>query len=176
MVQDIKERYEAGQPVLVGTTSVEKSERLSKALKRRGVPHEVLNAKNHAREASIIAEAGRKGAVTVATNMAGRGTDIMLGGNSEFRADLELRQRGLDPVETPEEYEKAYPEAAGEGQGGGQVPSTEHLVPSWARLYVVRAPSGIRVRSAHRHQLRAGSGRQAATPASRRFYLSLATA
>src|SRR5690606_38973102 len=111
VVEDIAERHRKGQPVLVGTTSVEKSERLSKALKRRGIPHEVPSAKNHAREASIIAEAGRKGAVTVATNMAGRGTDIMLGGNPEFRADQELRQRGLDPVETPEEYEKAYPEA-----------------------------------------------------------------
>ncbi|MGW0073562.1 preprotein translocase subunit SecA, partial [Streptosporangium sandarakinum] len=110
-VEDIKERYDRGQPVLVGTTSVEKSERLSKELKRRGVQHEVLNAKNHAREAAIVAEAGRKHAVTVATNMAGRGTDIMLGGNPDFRADQELRSRGLDPVETPEEYEKAWPEA-----------------------------------------------------------------
>ena len=95
VVDDIAERHEAGQPVLVGTASVAKSERLSSLLLRRGIPHEVLNAKNHAREAAIIANAGRKGAVTVATNMAGRGTDIMLGGNPEFSADLALRDRGL---------------------------------------------------------------------------------
>src|SRR5215468_807843 len=87
-VEDIVERYANGQPVLVGTTSVEKSEILSRMLKRSGVPHEVLNAKYHEREAAIVAQAGRKGAVTVATNMAGRGTDIMLGGNPEFIADV----------------------------------------------------------------------------------------
>ena len=111
LVEDIVERHAAGQPVLVGTTSVEKSERVSRALKRKGVPHEVLNAKYHEREAAIIAQAGRKGAVTVATNMAGRGTDIMLGGNPEFIADLELHQRGLSPMDTPEDYEAAWPEA-----------------------------------------------------------------
>ena len=111
LVEDIVERHAAGQPVLVGTTSVEKSERVSRALKRQGVPHEVLNAKYHEREAAIIAQAGRKGAVTVATNMAGRGTDIMLGGNPEFLADLQLHQRGLSPADTPEDYEAAWPEA-----------------------------------------------------------------
>ncbi|MDP4505664.1 preprotein translocase subunit SecA [Nonomuraea turcica] len=168
VVEDIKERYEAGQPVLVGTTSVEKSERLSKALKRRGVPHEVLNAKNHAREAAIIAEAGRKGAVTVATNMAGRGTDIMLGGNSEFRADLELRQRGLDPIETPEEYEKAYPEALEKARAAVKAEHDE-----------VTALGGLYVLGTERHesrridnQLRGRSGRQG-DPGESRFYLSL---
>ncbi|MFI7134536.1 preprotein translocase subunit SecA [Nonomuraea sp. NPDC050153] len=168
VVQDIKERYEAGQPVLVGTTSVEKSERLSKALKRRGVQHEVLNAKNHAREASIIAEAGRKGAVTVATNMAGRGTDIMLGGNSEFRADLELRQRGLDPVETPEEFEKAYPEALEKARAAVKAEHDE--VTSLGGLYVL----GTERHESRRidNQLRGRSGRQG-DPGESRFYLSL---
>ncbi|MEU6713100.1 preprotein translocase subunit SecA [Nonomuraea sp. NPDC046802] len=168
VVEDIKERYEAGQPVLVGTTSVEKSERLSKALKRRGVQHEVLNAKNHAREASIIAEAGRKGAVTVATNMAGRGTDIMLGGNSEFRADLELRQRGLDPVETPEEYEKAYPEALEKARAAVKAEHDE--VTQLGGLYVL----GTERHESRRidNQLRGRSGRQG-DPGESRFYLSL---
>src|SRR4029077_10746929 len=111
VVDDLGERHEAGQPVLVGTASVAKSERLSSLLLRRGIPHEVLNAKNHAREAAIIANAGRKGAVTVATNMAGRGTDIMLGGNPEFSAELACWDRGLTPDETPDEYEAAWPDA-----------------------------------------------------------------
>src|SRR5690606_32265951 len=111
VVADIVERHAYGQPVLVGTTSVEKSELLSAKLKKAGVPHNVLNAKEHEREAKIVAMAGRKGAVTVATNMAGRGTDIMLGGNAEHIAVDELAERGLDPVETPEEYEAAWPEA-----------------------------------------------------------------
>ncbi|HEX4815960.1 MAG TPA: preprotein translocase subunit SecA [Nonomuraea sp.] len=168
VVQDIKDRYERGQPVLVGTTSVEKSERLSKALKRRGVPHEVLNAKNHAREAAIIAEAGRKGAVTVATNMAGRGTDIMLGGNSEFRADQELRQRGLDPVETPEEYEKAYPEALEKARAAVKAEHDE--VVELGGLYVL----GTERHESRRidNQLRGRSGRQG-DPGESRFYLSL---
>ena len=101
---DIAERHRKGQPVLVGTVSVEKSEELSALLRKRGIPHEVLNAKQHEREASIIARAGTVGAVTVATNMAGRGTDIMLGGNPEFMADFELQRRGLNPAENPEEY------------------------------------------------------------------------
>ncbi|MEV4286978.1 preprotein translocase subunit SecA [Nonomuraea bangladeshensis] len=168
VVEDIKERYERGQPVLVGTTSVEKSERLSKALKRRGVVHEVLNAKNHEREAAIIAEAGRKGAVTVATNMAGRGTDIMLGGNSEFRADQELRQRGLDPVETPEEYDKAYPEALEKARAAVKAEHDE--VTELGGLYVL----GTERHESRRidNQLRGRSGRQG-DPGESRFYLSL---
>ena len=110
VVDDISERHEAGQPVLIGTTSVERSEYLSRQLAKRGVPHNVLNAKFHEQEAAIVAEAGRSGAVTVATNMAGRGTDIVLGGNVDFLLDMRLRDRGLDPVETPEEYEAAWHE------------------------------------------------------------------
>jgi preprotein translocase subunit SecA len=167
-VDDIAERHEAGQPVLVGTTSVEKSELLSKMLKRRGVPHEVLNAKYHEREAVIVAQAGRRGAVTVATNMAGRGTDIMLGGNPEFIADQELHQRGLSPVETPEDYEAAWPEAVAKAK---RAVAEEHEE-------VVEA-GGLYVLGTERHesrridnQLRGRSGRQG-DPGESRFYLSL---
>ncbi|SDQ89854.1 preprotein translocase subunit SecA [Thermostaphylospora chromogena] len=168
VVEDIKQRHKKGQPVLVGTTSVEKSERLSKMLRREGIPHEVLNAKNHAREAAIVAEAGRKGAVTVATNMAGRGTDIMLGGNPEFRADLELRSRGLDPVETPEEYERAYPEALEKAKAA--VAAEHEEVTKLGGLYVL----GTERHESRRidNQLRGRSGRQG-DPGESRFYLSL---
>lgn len=167
-VEDIKERYDRGQPVLVGTTSVAKSERLSKELKRKGVPHEVLNAKHHAREAAIIAEAGRKGAVTVATNMAGRGTDIMLGGNPDFRADVELRNRGLDPVETPDEYDKAWAEALDKAREAVQAEHDE--VTEIGGLYVL----GTERHESRRidNQLRGRSGRQG-DPGESRFYLSL---
>ena len=101
--KEIKELNEKGQPVLVGTISVEKSERLSGILKKMGVRHEVLNAKNHEREASIVAQAGRKGAVTVSTNMAGRGTDILLGGNAEFLAGSGSARQSIDPEAMPQE-------------------------------------------------------------------------
>ena len=120
VVEDIAERHAKGQPILVGTVSVEKSEHLSGKLRKLGVPHSVLNAKVHADEAKIVAMAGHKGAVTVATNMAGRGTDIMLGGSVEFLADDELRKQGLEPLgETAEEYEAAWPDHPGAGQGAG---------------------------------------------------------
>lgn len=96
VIEKIKECYEKGQPVLVGTVSIEKSEKLSKLLKRAGIPHKVLNAKNHEKEAEIVAQAGKLNAVTIATNMAGRGTDIMLGGNSEYLAKSEMRKKGFD--------------------------------------------------------------------------------
>ncbi|MDN6410418.1 MAG: preprotein translocase subunit SecA, partial [Yaniella sp.] len=110
VIEDVAERHKNNQPVLIGTTSVEKSEYVSKLLAKEGIKHEVLNAKNYAREAAIIADAGRPGAVTVATNMAGRGTDIILGGNSEFAAVTEMNRRGLDPEEDAEEYEKVWTE------------------------------------------------------------------
>jgi preprotein translocase subunit SecA len=168
LVEDIVERHQAGQPVLVGTTSVEKSELVSRQLKRQGVPHEVLNAKYHEREAVIIARAGHKGAVTVATNMAGRGTDIMLGGNPEFVADQELHQRGLSPVDTPEDYEAAWPEAVEKAR---KAVMEEHEE--------VVAVGGLYVLGTERHesrridnQLRGRSGRQG-DPGESRFYLSL---
>ncbi len=119
------ERYEKGQPVLIGTTSVERSEYLSRQFTKRKIPHNVLNAKYHEQEANIIAEAGRLGAITVATNMAGRGTDIVLGGNADFLADKRLREKGLDPVETPEEYEAAWDDTLTDHQGGGRQGSRE---------------------------------------------------
>src|SRR6266566_3907645 len=167
-VEDIRERTQAGQPVLVGTTSVEKSEILSRMLKRRGVPHEVLNAKYHEREATIIAQAGRRGAVTVATNMAGRGTDIMLGGNPEFIADLELHQRGLSPVETPEDFEAAWLEAVEKARRA--VAEEHEEVVGVGGLYVL----GTERHESRRidNQLRGRGGRQG-DPGESRFYLSL---
>jgi len=168
VVEDIAERHETGQPVLVGTVSVEKSELLSGLLRKRHVPHEVLNAKHHEREAQIVAQAGRRSAVTVATNMAGRGTDIMLGGNPEFMADAELRQRGLDPVETPEDYEDAW-QGALEKQK--KAVSSEHdEVSELGGLYVL----GTERHESRRidNQLRGRSGRQG-DPGESRFYLSL---
>src|SRR5690349_14589342 len=168
VVEDIAERHEAGQPVLAGTASVEKSEVLSKNLLKRGIPHEVLNAKNHAREAAIIAQAGRLGSVTVATNMAGRGTDIVLGGNPEFIADENLRARGLSPAETPEEYEAAWDDALEEAKT--QVKAEHEQVVEAGGLYVL----GTERHESRRidNQLRGRSGRQG-DPGESRFYLSL---
>ena len=168
VVDDIVERHEEGQPVLVGTTSVEKSEYLSGLLRRREVPHDVLNAKQHEREAAIVAQAGRKGAITVATNMAGRGTDIMLGGNAEFMAVAEMRRRGLDPEETPEEYETAWPDVL---KGAMEGVAAEHdEVVQLGGLYVL----GTERHESRRidNQLRGRSGRQG-DPGESRFYLSL---
>ncbi|MGY1701632.1 preprotein translocase subunit SecA [Geodermatophilus sp. SYSU D00766] len=168
VIDDIAERHEAGQPVLVGTASVEKSEILDKLLLRRGIPHEVLNAKNHAREAAIVAQAGRLGAVTVATNMAGRGTDIQLGGNPEFIADEVLRARGLSPSETPDEYEAAWDEALQAAKD--QVKAEHEEVAEAGGLYVL----GTERHESRRidNQLRGRSGRQG-DPGESRFYLSL---
>ena len=168
VVEDLAERHQRGQPVLVGTVSVEKSEHLSELLRRRGVPHEVLNAKQHEREAAIVAQAGRKSAVTVATNMAGRGTDIMLGGNPEFTAVASLKQQGLDPVETPEEYEAAW---SGALEAAEKAVAAEHdEVTDLGGLYVL----GTERHESRRidNQLRGRSGRQG-DPGESRFYLSL---
>ena len=168
VANDIVERHDKGQPVLVGTVSVEKSEELSAILKKRGIPHEVLNAKQHEREAAIIARAGTVGAVTVATNMAGRGTDIMLGGNPEFMADFELQRNGLNPVDSPQEYEKAWPVEI-EKQRAAVTKEHESVV-SLGGLYVL----GTERHESRRidNQLRGRSGRQG-DPGESRFYLSL---
>jgi len=168
VVEDILERHEKGQPVLVGTTSVEKSEYLSRLLARKGVRHEVLNAKNHAREAAIVAQAGRLGSVTVATNMAGRGTDVMLGGNAEFLAVAEMNAKGLSPVETPDEYEAAWDDVFEKVKAN--VTEEAEKVISVGGLYVL----GTERHESRRidNQLRGRSGRQG-DPGESRFYLSL---
>ena len=168
VVEDIFERHSSGQPILVGTTSVEKSEYLSKLLAKRGVRHEVLNAKNHAREAAIVAQAGRLGGVTVATNMAGRGTDIMLGGNAEFLTVDILTKQGLNAEEQPEEYQKAWDATFGKVKD--QVAEEAEKVLAAGGLYVL----GTERHESRRidNQLRGRSGRQGDAGESR-FYLSL---
>ena len=164
-VEEIKELYEKGRPVLVGTTSIEKSEKLSVLLKRTGVPHVVLNAKYHAKEAEIVAQAGRKKAITIATNMAGRGTDILLGGNPEFLTLQTLREKGLDPSTTPPE-------------------ELQELERHWIDFCAkereeVVSLGGLHILGTERHearridnQLRGRAGRQG-DPGTSRFYLSL---
>ncbi|WP_292607687.1 preprotein translocase subunit SecA [Nocardioides sp. REDSEA-S30_B4] len=169
VAEDIAEKHRTGQPILVGTVSVEKSDYLSALLKKKGVPHSVLNAKMHADEAKIVAMAGHKGAVTVATNMAGRGTDIMLGGNVEFLADAELRKQGLEPTgETAEAYDEAWPATLEKVKA--QVQAEHDEVKELGGLYVL----GTERHESRRidNQLRGRSGRQG-DPGESRFYLSL---
>jgi preprotein translocase subunit SecA len=164
VIEDLVERHETGQPVLVGTISVEKSEYLSRQLEKRGIAHAVLNAKQHEREALIVTQAGRMGSVTVATNMAGRGVDIILGGNPEGLADQEILREGSSKEENPERWdellERFKPECKTEGEE-------------------VRNIGGLYVLGTERHesrridnQLRGRSGRQG-DPGESRFYLSL---
>jgi preprotein translocase subunit SecA len=165
VAEDIIKCHERGQPVLVGTVSIEKSETLSRLLKKRGVKHEVLNAKYHEREAEIVAQAGRAGGVTIATNMAGRGTDILLGGNPDFLSKELLRKRGLDPATAPPE---ARTSALDEAR---RVTDPEHeKVVELGGLHIV----GTERHESRRvdNQLRGRSGRQG-DPGSSRFYLSL---
>jgi preprotein translocase subunit SecA len=165
LIDDIVDLREQGRPVLVGTVSVEKSERLSELLRRRGIPHQVLNAKHHEREAAIIAQAGRSGTVTISTNMAGRGTDILLGGNPAGLASEALRQRGINPADAPSEvYQAALDEAR-------RLCAEDHER--------VVAAGGLHIIGTERHearridnQLRGRAGRQG-DPGSSRFYLSL---
>ena len=165
-VEDIRARYDRGQPVLVGTISVEKSEKLARLLDKQGIPHEVLNAKQHHREAEIVTQAGRRGAVTVATNMAGRGVDILLGGNPEGLAGRDLRAEGLDPAEP--EGERRLAEL-----------TAKHKVHTDSEREQVLEMGGLHVLGTERHesrridnQLRGRSGRQG-DPGESRFYLSL---
>ncbi|MGC2486224.1 MAG: preprotein translocase subunit SecA [Acidimicrobiales bacterium] len=166
IVEDVHERRDTGQPVLLGTASVEKSELLSRELSKAGIAHEVLNAKQHFREAEIVAQAGRKGAVTVATNMAGRGVDVILGGNFEGLAARDVLAQGLTP-DTPE-YDEAYEKSLAKWK-----PITE------SEGNDVREAGGLYVLGTERHdsrridnQLRGRSGRQG-DPGESRFYLSL---
>ena len=185
VVEEIAERHGTGQPILVGTVSVENSERLSKLLTRRGVPHEVLNAKNHEREAEIIAQAGKLGAVTIATNMAGRGVDILLGGNAEGMARAELRRRGVDLTEVPSlEWDAVLQNLRAGVEPEGEVPEwadvlRKHWQTCRAEREQIVALSGLFVLGTERHearridnQLRGRSGRQG-DPGESRFYVAL---
>jgi preprotein translocase subunit SecA len=164
VVAELLECHEKGQPVLVGTTSVEKSNAIANLLKKRKIPHAVLNAKHHEREAFVVAQAGRKGAITVSTNMAGRGTDILLGGNAEMIAKLEFREGGRDPDRETEAF--------------GEVVD-RHAAACKAEGDEVRTLGGLHILGTERHesrridnQLRGRAGRQG-DPGSSRFYLSL---
>ena len=168
IIKDVAKRHAEGQPILLGTASVESSEIVSSLLDVAKIPHQVLNAKQHAKEAGVVAIAGRKGAVTVATNMAGRGTDIMLGGNVEFLADQQLKSEGYSPEDTPEEYEKRWPGVLAEVKA--QVRDEHEEVVKLGGLYVL----GTERHESRRidNQLRGRSGRQG-DPGESRFYLSL---
>ncbi|MGV0327211.1 preprotein translocase subunit SecA [Corynebacterium confusum] len=168
VVDDIAEHVQNKQPVLVGTTSVERSEYLSQLLDKRGIQHTVLNAKHHEEEGNIIARAGRPGQVTVATNMAGRGTDIVLGGNPEVVLDMKLREQGLDPFEDEEKYQEAWDNHIEEEKERSKRLGDE-----------VREAGGLYVVGTERHesrridnQLRGRTGRQG-DPGETRFYLSM---
>ena len=169
VVKEIEENYKKGRPVLVGTNSIEASEYLSKLLKKRGIPHQVLNAKHHEKEAEIVAQAGRLGAVTIATNMAGRGTDILLGGNPEFMAKKELEKKGITPEKVGEEkYEEIYRETLEKYKKITE--EEKKKVIELGGLYII----GTERNESRRidNQLRGRAGRQG-DPGESRFFLSL---
>ncbi|MFM9122871.1 MAG: preprotein translocase subunit SecA, partial [Actinomycetota bacterium] len=188
VVRDLQEKSEAGQPVLVGTVSVEKSEKLSKKLQKLGVQHEVLNAKQHTREALVVAQAGRSGSITVATNMAGRGVDILLGGNPEGLARQDVLKEGFDPQTLLDEFAlpvplQSMPPDFLTAREKAQARYREHLAKHVERCRIdgekVRKLGGLYVLGTERHesrridnQLRGRAGRQG-DPGESRFYLSL---
>jgi len=164
VVNEILDAHEKGRPVLVGTTSVEKSTAIAKILKKKGIAHAVLNAKQHEKEAYVVAQAGRKGAITVSTNMAGRGTDIILGGNAEMLAKLEFKEQGKDEITEKEEFDKVVEKYEGSCKAEGNE---------------VREAGGLHIVGTERHesrridnQLRGRAGRQG-DPGSSKFFLSL---
>lgn len=181
VINDIVEHHKTGQPVLVGTISIEKSEELSKLLRRTGIKHEVLNAKFHEKEAEIIAQAGRKNAVTIATNMAGRGTDIVLGGNSEHMAKMEMHKQGFSEDlinEADAHFETDDPEVLKARETFKQV-DEKYKEQTKAEAEEVKAAGGLYIIGTERHesrridnQLRGRSGRQG-DPGMSRFYISL---
>lgn len=180
VVEDVKERHAIGQPVLIGTVSIEKSELLSQYLKRAGVKHEVLNAKYHEKESEIVAQAGRFGAVTIATNMAGRGTDIVLGGNPEFMAKLELKKEGIseDALELVDSFFDTTDEEVLDAREKFQERYKKFKVDTDANEEKVVAAGGLHIIGTERHesrridnQLRGRAGRQG-DPGSSIFYIS----
>ena len=178
VADDVAERHAAGQPCLIGTTSIESSERMSRLLDKRGIKHETLNAKNHEREAHIVAQAGRVGAVTIATNMAGRGTDILLGGNPEVMAEDLLRTRGFDPsLQEGQEPEEGHDPAPSKADRERALAEAKAITERENEL--VKEAGGLCVIGTERHesrridnQLRGRSGRQG-DPGVTQFYLSL---
>ncbi len=181
IIEQIKECYAKGQPVLVGTISIEKSEYISSLLRKQGVPHSVLNAKHHEKEAEIVAQAGKLGAVTIATNMAGRGTDIMLGGNPEYLAKSDLRRAGYDEDTISEAtgYAETEDETILEARSLFREKLAEHKAVTGAEAEKVRAAGGLYILGTERHesrridnQLRGRSGRQG-DPGESRFFLAL---
>ncbi len=181
VIDDIVEHHEKGQPVLVGTISIEKSERLSQLLKRRGVKHEVLNAKYHDKEAEIVAQAGKKGAVTIATNMAGRGTDIMLGGNAEYMAKAEMRrmQYSEELINEADAHSDTEDEEILEARKTFQELNNKYKEATKGEAEAVREAGGLYIIGTERHesrridnQLRGRAGRQG-DPGMSRFYISL---
>ena len=181
IIEQIVSCHEKGQPVLVGTVSIEKSEFISSLLKRRGVPHTVLNAKYHEKEAEIVAQAGKLGAVTIATNMAGRGTDIMLGGNAEYLAKTDLRKAGFDELAIAEAtgYAETDDETILEARKLFAERMAEHKKVTSAEAEKVKAAGGLFILGTERHesrridnQLRGRAGRQG-DPGESRFFLSL---
>ena len=181
IIEQIVSCHEKGQPVLVGTVSIEKSEFISSLLKRRGVPHTVLNAKYHEKEAEIVAQAGKLGAVTIATNMAGRGTDIMLGGNAEYLAKTDLRKAGFDDLAIAEAtgYAETDDETILEARKLFAERMAAHKLVTSAEAEKVKAAGGLFILGTERHesrridnQLRGRAGRQG-DPGESRFFLSL---